>query len=631
MDHDSGKRESSNAAQTASLGNQEMLTYMKIPNPTSVEAGITPSTEEQEDDLRFSSDINSLFNSGGSNDGSERDFQTSCFETTCSVGGTSAEGMMDDFRMIFPFNSARANERAEKIPQIKLKQDLNQHHLQTLRTESSSISSRINVSNPANILSSLPSGSHRSTIQSVAQHPQHALFSIHNTQVLPQNSVHQEQSTVPVSGTARIQPWTVMSAPQQVPSLMISPYPSEPQNQSNVLNNNSFLNNNFAHNVDLQTVRQDTRIEEQSSSTHTRKATPVSLMPLQYSTKKRPRASSTGSSSKDEGFPTTSLKQLDTLSVSEDESDKMKRRRDRNLREQERSQRIANQITQLKDILALSNVQFKPDKYSTLVTAAEYIKSLQQRSIVLDAEHRKLVDTIARTNEVVNSSQLGTQSYITTPSNGSSNKNSDQEVSNTLHNKSRAQHDSGRNDKSDQDLSVFVQGLDYKRVFSKSVVALAVTTIDGRLLDCNDEFIHVCGINDEQLLSSGLNLTNKKCSKSDEIDMKSDQGTRPLSLFNVLRKEDMQLIFSAMSEMLKSTEGVLNKLSSKSKENETVDTTNKMRTEKNLGSLYESDHWSGFITHSKNTNTKLQLSINLVRTREGIPKYFNCSITPYPK
>ena len=88
--------------------------------------------------------------------------------------------------------------------------------------------------------------------------------------------------------------------------------------------------------------------------------------------------------------------------VSEDEDERTKRRHERNLREQQRSQKITLQIDNLRDVLASANVPFKPDKYSTLVSVAEYIQQLQERASILDVEQKKLVDTISRTNELVN-------------------------------------------------------------------------------------------------------------------------------------------------------------------------------------------------------------------------------------
>lgn len=56
-----------------------------------------------------------------------------------------------------------------------------------------------------------------------------------------------------------------------------------------------------------------------------------------------------------------------------------RRRYDRNWREQQRSYRISQQIKELRDVLADSNVPYKPNKFSILISVTEYIKQLQSR------------------------------------------------------------------------------------------------------------------------------------------------------------------------------------------------------------------------------------------------------------
>merc|ERR1719162_1905877 len=281
----------------------------------------------------------------------------------------------------------------------------------------------------------------------------------------------------------------------------------------------------------------------------------------------------------------------------------LKRRKDRNMREQERSQRIAHQIAQLKELLASSNVQFKPDKYSTLVTVAEYIKSLQQRSVMLDTEHRKLVDTVSRTNNVVNSSKLRPQSSPISSS-SPNQENQGRQGPNII---------PSDTDVVDDDL-VFVGGLDYKSVFSNCGVAMAITTIDGRLLECNIEFAHFCGITDKKLKSAGLcsNKFEPHSSSNEANCIMQNEVKQPLSLFNVLQQEDMQGVFSAMSRMLKNSES--------------LDATSHLKGV-NSGDSVNSDQWTSTVKRSNKIGIELQVNISLVRSNDGNPKYFNCALT----
>jgi PAS domain-containing protein len=173
-----------------------------------------------------------------------------------------------------------------------------------------------------------------------------------------------------------------------------------------------------------------------------------------------------------------------------------KRRYERNLREQQRSFKISQQIKELRNVLAESNISFKPNKFSILLSVADYVKQLQSRAIMLDVEHRKLIETIRKTSEMVSSGQ--------TPLSDDDNKG-DQHISHI-----------GVSD------MIFVQGLDYKAIFQQCPAALGVAALDGRMLACNEEFASISGFSKECLLR--------------------------LSLFNLMNNHED--VFRAMGEML---------------------------------------------------------------------------------
>jgi PAS domain-containing protein len=275
------------------------------------------------------------------------------------------------------------------------------------------------------------------------------------------------------------------------------------------------------------------------------------------------------------------------------------------MREQERSKRISSQISQLKDLLAAANVRFKPDKFNTLVSVHSYIRTLQQRQALLDEEHQKLVNTITKSNELVAKSQTGhcTNSSLEEVPETSSGQN--------IIPRSQTTHSV------DEEILAFVRGLDYKNVFSKIQIALCVTSIDGRLLDCNDEFARVCSLSRDLLVSSGLR-------KPDEMDPveKAEAGKSPLSLFNLMAsrmsREDMQHVFEAMSNMLKQAH-VSNDDSS-----ESIHPDGGVK--QTHSDMMKYDHWSTEIMKCQNSTQKLQLNISLVR-RKGMPRFFNCALT----
>jgi len=227
-----------------------------------------------------------------------------------------------------------------------------------------------------------------------------------------------------------------------------------------------------------------------------------------------------------------------------------KRRYERNVREQQRSFKISQQIKELRIVLVQSNIPFKPNKFSILLSVVDYIKQLQGRAIMLDAEHRKLIDTMRQTSEMVNSGQ--------NPSEDDSRDNSAASIGN------------------DADV-LFVQGVDYKAVFQQCSGALGVAALDGRILACNDEFATVSGFTREELLRQ--------------------------SVFNLMQNHED--VFRAMGEMLSSSDSIAQPTANKDDQPTPM-------------------YWSG-VVNQKNQN--LYMNISLTRSKDGLPKFFNCALT----
>jgi Helix-loop-helix DNA-binding domain len=193
-----------------------------------------------------------------------------------------------------------------------------------------------------------------------------------------------------------------------------------------------------------------------------------------------------------------------------------RRRYDRNLREQQRSYRISQQIKELRDVLQQSNVPFRPNKYSILVSVAEYIQQLQGRAIMLDSEHERLINTIQSTNEAMKSNGDGSNDYGTSSSTSGSDEG----------------HDS-RNETN----TLFVQGIDYEAAFAHCPYPLGVAALDGRIIAANREF--------EALLHPNYNET-RDANRTTNTTCNSmvDQ-----SFFVFIRNH--QEIFEAMAALLK--------------------------------------------------------------------------------
>jgi PAS domain-containing protein len=170
------------------------------------------------------------------------------------------------------------------------------------------------------------------------------------------------------------------------------------------------------------------------------------------------------------------------------------RQSERNRREQERSHKITERITELRNVLSEAGVNFKPDRYSTLVSVANYVKALQIRSANLDEEHKRLLDSVVektidgvgpdvkqqQTRDLDDTMATAAATTTTTSTNTSC-------VSLNC----------------DDELLKFVHGIDYRKIFINSAIALAIASVDGRFVDCNDEFLHLTNYTREELLGSG--------------------------------------------------------------------------------------------------------------------------------
>jgi len=342
--------------------------------------------------------------------------------------------------------------------------------------------------------------------------------------------------------------------------------------------------------------------------------------------------------------------------VSESEDDNTRRRYDRNRREQRRSQKITEQIDELRDVLAAASIRFKPDKFSTLISVVDYVKQLQARSTMLDMEHKKLIDTISRTNEMVNESYLPTSAG----GGGGSIFSNDKIGSDSF---LTAQPDStvsssGRHDIYNDDELVFVRNVDYRCIFDRCGMPLAVASIDGRLLDCNEEFVKLTGYEHKELLpnkhqkqqtsapiiadhvastssaypdvpvshsdssiSTATNsITEGKRSppeqdhnsvQDDNIvdDETVDENQAPainFSLFDLLNRNHMEEVFMSLSEMLKRPP----------------------REKVGPEAILVDDHWWGNVYLNRSTQVEMRMTISLVRSPQGRAKFFDCSLTP---
>jgi PAS domain-containing protein len=222
----------------------------------------------------------------------------------------------------------------------------------------------------------------------------------------------------------------------------------------------------------------------------------------------------------------------DYSEVSENEDETSRRRQDRNVREQQRSQQITSQISNLKQVLQEANVQFKHDKHSTLVSVVDYVKQLQERSTMLEVEHAKLLDTITKTTDIVNSQHL------------SSSGDPSADISNDL-------LTDGTLSPFEEEAMVLVRGIDYHSVFAACPLACSIASVDGRFLDCNKAFEELTCYTREELFPSECDNNGSESDLTTSDAGKDEHCALNKSFFNILNQNDLRAVFTAMSEMLR--------------------------------------------------------------------------------
>jgi len=249
-----------------------------------------------------------------------------------------------------------------------------------------------------------------------------------------------------------------------------------------------------------------------------------------------------------------------------------RRRVDRNQREQQRSQKISHQIKELRTVLTESQVPFKPNKFSILMSVAEYIKQLQARAALLDNEHRKLINTIRQTNEIVNS--------------GAAPSLLEDQMNNEVV------------DVGSEAEMIFVQGIDYKAVFDQCSAALGVAALDGQFLACNAQFADMFG--------------------------QEKQVVEKDSLFHMMSTPDVEDILMFIDQSLKKDVATGGAITTAGDNTNAVTVAPTGHEDKKQQHRLAQRYWKGKISQQ---HQDLNMNITLTRTADGKPKFFSCALS----
>lgn len=262
-----------------------------------------------------------------------------------------------------------------------------------------------------------------------------------------------------------------------------------------------------------------------------------------------------------------------------------KRRSERNMREQKRSHKITEQISTLRNILQLSGVTCKGNKFSVLTTAAEYIQELQCRTDSLDKERLHFISQLKSMERVSVGNILGMQCGVgggagsVVQGSGASST-----VASSTGASSTASSSCGGDDRllasdpqgidasgaaepnSDQGTVAPPTGIDYSHVFRDAAVGMAVTTVDGRFIECNKRFEEESGYSKAEL--------------------------QQLTVFNLTPTAELQSTFALVAQMLNAQDADVRPFVKRA----------------NL----------------KNNDEHLWISVSLIRDLKGTPRHFHC-------
>ena len=553
--------------QTASVGDQAMLTYVAPQQSEQQQqesisqqrqqqqqiAGVNGLSSANDDDdiIRFSADLEQLLDYASSNSGG------GSARVSPKYYGNNGESD-DPLPAVVKYSSSKVSTGAHTSTSTYTNISTQPLHIRNNNPNSGTNTKFLQTSSTQSQLH--PPAATTTMINptqtAAASVPNQMIYKYQQPQVQPQV---QPQSTV-------TQPWLAMAPNPQ------GPIPASSNMTSSALLPTAFPAQTYAA-VGSQPQQQPPfSAAPMSVMTAPQARSPVPV--LSNITAKRSRRKSGKRRREANDLQTTEEPDLPS-SVSEDESDKHRRRLERNMREQERSHRITGQIAELRDLLNQAKVSFKPDKYSTLASVSDYIQSLQKKSIWLEDEHRKLLQTISKTNDIVNNAEMHGFDSHTSVVKGDRNGPQDQQPQVVPSGTNKSQFGNVFED----EFVSFCRGLDYKGVFFHCGTPICVTGVDGRILDCNEKFLSMFMMTREDLQSRS-----------------QDKSRKQLSIFNLIENNDMRIVFASMSNMLKNTDFLADPANQQVKSESGKISQGSLVVQSHR--FLKSDHWSGFTKQS---------------------------------
>lgn len=219
------------------------------------------------------------------------------------------------------------------------------------------------------------------------------------------------------------------------------------------------------------------------------------------------------------------------------------KREERNAREKERSYRITSQINELRGLLSTGGVIVpKGTKNAVLTEAANYIRILQQQQYKSEIHRQQLIQQM----QMIGAGQLGSQAanairHVAAQNGVWSLGNfggvpprsamspavgqvAQQEVADAVPSSATAATGDNQVTPNEQHLIKNVEDHDYRFVFNSCVIGMAIASMGGAFIDCNQLFIQLSEYTKQEICG--------------------------LTIFNLTAKDDLQNAFDLISQMI---------------------------------------------------------------------------------
>jgi PAS domain-containing protein len=270
------------------------------------------------------------------------------------------------------------------------------------------------------------------------------------------------------------------------------------------------------------------------------------------------------------------------------------KREERNAREKERSYRIAAQINELRTLLSHGGVIVpKGTKNAVLTEAANYIKMLQEHQYKSEIHRQQLIQQM----QMIGSGAIGPQAANAIRHVAAQNGVWSLGKFGGVPPRTAAAHDQqqaqagltgvGQQQQSQQgnQQSAFLKSIDdndYRFIFNSCSIPMAIASMGGAFIDCNQIFIELSQYSKQELLA--------------------------LTIFNLTARSDLQHAFDLVSQMI----------------------TPPIGNDEDERNMQQQHSPSCVLRGNMKNRTDLGLNITLIRDDDGIAKCFCVSLIKNP-